>query len=103
VKRECLEELKVSACFLQESPLFLTVTDVYVNVQKHTDVSFWFVIQINDQVQIDFCQNEYYRMEWFEFDKIPFEKSEPHMRRFLHKLESFLKKDKGNPFLSCLP
>jgi len=63
VKRECLEELKVNAHFLQEDPLFLTVTDVHVNNQKHTDVSFWFVIQADDQTQIDFCRDEYYRME----------------------------------------
>ncbi len=86
VEREALEELGVHADFLLEEPLFITVTETVGNVIKHTDVSLWYVLNGDPNIKLHYDQEEFYQIRWFGLDEIPFEKSDPHLHRFIQKL-----------------
>jgi 8-oxo-dGTP pyrophosphatase MutT (NUDIX family) len=88
VKRECLEELDIAAKFAFAAPVFLTVTDVNCNNSTHTDVSLWYALHSDENLAINFCKTEYYAMQFFEFKSIPYPKTDPHMQRFLTKLNT---------------
>lgn len=83
--RECKEELGIAADFLCEAPLFLTVTKT-VGENVHTDVTLWYVFQGSVQTPYEFHQ-----IKWFSFDEIPYETSDPHMKRFILKLKEAIK------------
>lgn len=86
VRREAKEELGIDAEFFFDKPLFLTVTKTVGNIARHTDVSLWYLLKCNPQQSLDFDTNEFNQIRWFSIDAIPFEKSDPHMQRFLLKL-----------------
>ncbi|MBA2369928.1 MAG: NUDIX domain-containing protein [Candidatus Protochlamydia sp.] len=86
VKREAMEELGIEAEFLFEDPLFLTVTVTTGNVGKHTDVSLWYVLEGNANQLLNFDPEEFHQIRWFGIKDIPYEKSDPHMYRFIEKL-----------------
>lgn len=88
VTRECQEELDIQAVFLQEAPLFLTST--LTSDKNHTDVSLWYVLRKPESHNIHFDNREFNNICWFSFDDIPFEKSDPHMKRFVHKMRTLL-------------
>jgi 8-oxo-dGTP diphosphatase len=75
VRRECMEELQIQANFWCEDPIFLTSTVTVGYTGGHTDVSLWYVLK---------------GIQWFCFDEIPYESSDPHMRRFISKLRNIL-------------
>jgi 8-oxo-dGTP pyrophosphatase MutT (NUDIX family) len=90
VRRECQEELSIEAVFWQPNPLFLTATVTVGLTAGHTDVSLWYVLK-GDQVQeLVFDKNEFNEMQWFEFEEVAELKSDPHITRFIAKLESCL-------------
>lgn len=89
VSREAEEELGIKAKFLFEDPIFLTVTKTVGNVTKHTDVSLWYVLKEDPKVQLNYDAEEFNQIRWFERDQIPFEKSDPHLKRFLDKLSRY--------------
>jgi NADH pyrophosphatase NudC (nudix superfamily) len=39
---------------------------------------------------IEFDRGEFHGVRWFSFDEIPYERSDPHMRRFVAKMRSSL-------------
>ncbi|MCX7337996.1 MAG: NUDIX hydrolase [Alphaproteobacteria bacterium] len=88
VKRECAEELNCQADFWADQPIFITSTvTVPANLMgRHTDVSLWYVLKGNHQAHYNFDPGEFHKIQWFDFDKIPYEKSDPHMHRFIRKL-----------------
>jgi 8-oxo-dGTP pyrophosphatase MutT (NUDIX family) len=86
VKRETKEELGIDAKFICDEPIFLTVTKTTGNVAKHTDVSLWYLLEGDPQCNLDFDPNEFHRIQWFKIDDIPYEKSDPHMKRFIQKM-----------------
>lgn len=90
VIRECHEELGIDADFWQESPLFLTSTQTVGLTKGHTDISLWYVLQGNSQDTYSFDTEEFTTIKWFTFEDIPYERSDPHLRRFIHKLEAQL-------------
>ena len=83
VRREAKEELGIEAEFFSDKPLLLTVTKTVGNIAKHTDVSLWYLLKYDPHQSLDYDLNEFNQIRWFWIDEIPFEKSDPHMKRFL--------------------
>lgn len=86
VKREAREELGIEAEFLFEDPLFVTVTKTVGNVTPHTDVSLWYVLKGNRQDHLQFDVDEFHHIRWFPRPDIPFERADPHLKRFIDKV-----------------
>lgn len=86
VKREIKEELGIEAEFLAPLPIFCTVTQTVGFTAGHTDVSLWYTLKGNSTKSLDFDESEFSEVQWFSLDNIPFEKSDPHMERFIHKV-----------------
>ncbi|MBS0186307.1 MAG: NUDIX hydrolase [Proteobacteria bacterium] len=89
VRRECFEELMIEAQFWKEDPLFLTSTQTVGLTAGHTDVSLWYVLKGDSQQEYVFDRDEFYEIRWFDLKDIP-KASDPHMERFIKKLESFV-------------
>lgn len=87
VRREAKEELEIDAEFIFDNPLLLTVTKTVGNVSNHTDVSLWYLLKGDPNQPLDYDPNEFHQIRWFEIDEIPFEKSDPHMKRFVEKMK----------------
>ena len=102
VRREAKEELGIDAEFLFDKPLLLTVTETVGNVAKHTDVSLWYLLKGDPSQVLDYDPNEFHQIRWFRIDEIPFEKSDPQMKRFIKKmlgqskLNSYLANSRGS-------
>lgn len=90
VERECFEELNVTADFWSPHPLFLTQALTVCLTAGHTDVSLWYVLKGDSNKAYEFDQSEFNDIRWFRLDDIPYEKSDPHMGRFVGKLKLYL-------------
>jgi 8-oxo-dGTP diphosphatase len=90
VTRECLEELSIPADFWSTQPLFLTSTVTTGLMAGHTDVSLWYVLKGNHKSDYCFDKTEFNGIRWFDFDDIPYPRTDPHMHRFLKKLQGVL-------------
>jgi len=90
VQRECFEELKIKADFWADDPIFLTSILTVELTAGHTDVSLWYVLKGNHQTYYDFDSGEFHSIKWFNFDEVPQDKSDPHIERFIKKLQSLL-------------
>lgn len=95
VVREGREELGINPEFhpqFGDDPLFLTVTRTR-GQHSHTDVSFWFVLDGDQNMWIDADPREAHAVRWFALDD-PAEwahgRFEPHMARFRDKLQARL-------------
>jgi 8-oxo-dGTP pyrophosphatase MutT (NUDIX family) len=86
VKREIQEELGIEAEFLFEEPLFLTATKTAGDIARHTDVSLWYVVKGDCTKHLDFDDEEFYQVRWFHPNRIPYEQSDPHIKRFIDKM-----------------
>jgi 8-oxo-dGTP diphosphatase len=86
VRREAKEELGIEADFLFEEPVFLTVTNTVGNTPPHTDVSLWYVLKSNKNDQLAYDQVEFHQIGWFNRHEIPFERADPHLKRFIDKI-----------------
>lgn len=86
VRRECQEELGCPAEFWDSDPLFLTSTLTVGPTAGHIDVSFWYVIDGHQDDAYEFNRDEFEAIQWFDFNEIPYEASDPHMACFLKKL-----------------
>jgi 8-oxo-dGTP diphosphatase len=89
VVRELSEELGLTADFIQPNPLFITVTRT-LGHGHHTDVSLWYLLRGDSTRAIEFDRGEFHGVRWFGFEEISFERSDPHMRRFVKKLRASL-------------
>ena len=87
VIREAMEELSLESKFMQENPIFLTSTETVGLTSGHTDVSLWYVLQGSRKVEYSYDRSEFKSISWFHIDKLPYGKTDPEMRRFVHKLE----------------
>lgn len=90
VRRECFEELQIQADFWCEEPIFITSTVTVGLTAGHTDVSLWYVLRGNHQHKYAFDTDEFNGIKWFDFNEIPYDKSDPHMHRFIQKLKGTL-------------
>ena len=90
VKRECLEELGVLADFWTSKPIFITQAMTVGLTAGHTDVSLWYVIKGTEKHDYQYDKEEFSGIKWFGLDEIPYERSDPHMERFICKLKGCL-------------
>lgn len=95
VAREAQEELGLDAKFSAltgDQPLMITVTQT-VNGNIHTDVSLWYVLTGDSRVDLDFDRREMKGYKWFTFNEIlktNIDTLDPHMHRFVNKLQQML-------------
>ncbi len=87
VTRELREELGFSAGHDIGPPLMITCTDTVGLTAGHTDVSLWYVVHASQAQTINFDADEFNCVKWFAFAEIPFARSDPHMARFVKKME----------------
>ncbi|MDR7194572.1 NUDIX hydrolase [Luteimonas terrae] len=92
VRRELREELGLAPTRALAPPLMVTCTLTVGLAAGHTDVSLWYVVQADRTEPLRFDEQEFRDARWFRFDDVPFEKSDPHMRRFIAKLRANQKK-----------
>ncbi|XAH22134.1 NUDIX hydrolase [Xylophilus sp. GW821-FHT01B05] len=85
VLREFEEELGLATTQAVAAPLMLTCTTTVGLTAGHTDVSLWYVVQASRQQALVFDQDEFHAVRWFHCDALPFERSDPHLRRFAEK------------------
>ena len=85
-RREAQEELGVAADFLIDGPVFVTVTETVGLTAGHTDVSLWYLLAGDRSGALAFDQEEFNDARWFHPTEIPYERSDPEMRRFVSKL-----------------
>jgi ADP-ribose pyrophosphatase YjhB (NUDIX family) len=86
VTRELQEELGLAADHSIAAPLMLTCTDTVGLTAGHRDVSLWYVVKADRTRPLQFDAGEFNTVQWFQLDEVPFERSDPHMRRFVAKL-----------------
>jgi 8-oxo-dGTP diphosphatase len=89
VKREAQEELGINVDFLIDYPFFLTATKT-IGAFQHTDVSLWYLLHGKSKNHLNYDVQEFHRVGWFKIEEIPFANSDPHMQRFIDKLNKFL-------------
>ncbi len=90
VTRESMEELSIAAEFYSKEPLFITQTVTVGKTAGHTDVSLWYVIKGDSNIEYDYDREEFSNIKWFALDEVPYERSDPHIRRFISKFRDFL-------------
>lgn len=86
VMRELEEELGLAASHRIDAPLMVTVTTTVGLTAGHTDVSLWYVVKSDRTTKIKYDEEEFQSIRWFPVGEVPFERTDPHMRRFLSKL-----------------
>lgn len=85
--RECMEELFVRAEFWVQQPIFLTQTVTVGKTAGHIDVSLWYLIKGKAHQEYQYDPEEFSAIKWFGLDELPYEYSDPHMKRFISKLK----------------
>lgn len=90
VLREAQEELTIAADLVWPHPLFLTVTQTQGVSTKHIDVSLWYVLHGDVSANLIYDQGEFYGVRWFAFDQLPLTRTDPHLARFVAKLQQLL-------------
>lgn len=88
--REAQEELGLIADFIWPEPIFLTVTATKGLSAGHTDVSLWFVLRGDATAELTYEVAEFHAVAWFPFDQLPVDRCEPHLERFVTKLQTLL-------------
>jgi 8-oxo-dGTP diphosphatase len=88
VKREILEELGIKAHFMIENPIFLTITKTVGQTAGHTDISLWYILKGSSSASYAFNTKEFVQIRWFSPVEIPYNQSDPHMKRCMKKLSS---------------
>ncbi|MEP7157000.1 MAG: NUDIX hydrolase [Betaproteobacteria bacterium] len=86
VAREMKEELGVVPAQEVDAPIMITCTETVGLTAGHTDVSLWYVVHADSTQPLSFDVNEFNAVQWFHFDKVPFDRTDPHMMRFVIKL-----------------
>lgn len=86
VARELKEELDMELSHAIGAPLMVTVTTTVGISAGHTDVSLWYVVYADRTQAITHDDAEFASIRWFAFDDVPFERTDPHMGRFILKL-----------------
>ena len=88
VVRELQEELGVGVGPDRVgAPIMVTVTSTVGTTAGHIDVSLWYAVQVSRESRISFDAEEFHSVQWFSFDDVPLHRSDPHLGRFLAKLQ----------------
>lgn len=102
VEREAQEELRVNAEFLFPEPIFLTVTRTVGQTAGHIDVSLWYVVLGDCKQFLHYDREEFVQIRWFPVQSLPFERADPHLKRFTAKLLNLLGDSNPTAILSDL-
>ena len=86
--REAKEELSIDGVFLEDKPIFLTITETVGKTAGHTDVSIWYALRGDRSAELVFDESEFHSVRWFHKDDVPLDRTDKHMDRFLKKLYS---------------
>ncbi|MHC5770528.1 MAG: NUDIX domain-containing protein [Nostoc sp.] len=86
VLRELEEELGFNATHSIEAPLMVTCTKTVGLTAGHTDVSLWYIVRSSRTQKLKFDKNEFNSVRWFSFSQVPLDRSDPHLGRFIKKL-----------------
>ncbi|MBL1076922.1 NUDIX domain-containing protein [Nocardia sp. 2] len=91
-QREVREELGIEGSFdvVGERPLFLSVTAVPFP-QPHVDISLWHVIRGNRSHAYSLDPGEFDGGRWWPLDAAALPESDPHLPRFVRKLDHTLR------------
>ena len=87
VKRECREELGIDVKFLFDRPIFVTLAKTVGLTAGHTDVSLWYVLKGDSRAILNYDKTEFHGVSWFLSEEVPYDRSDPHMKRFMSKLK----------------
>lgn len=88
VVRELKEELGISMPIEAIGPpAMVTVSQTVGRTAGHTDVSLWYPVVTARDTPVDFDTEEFLAVRWFAFANVPLHRSEPHLSRFIAKLE----------------
>lgn len=90
VVREALEELSIEATFLFPQPLLITVTETVGITAGHVDISLWYVLCGDSTQAMHYDTDEFHQITWFPLEALPLACSDPHMARFVMKLQAVL-------------
>ena len=88
VKRELQEELGFFVGHDIAAPLMLTCTATVGLTSGHTDVSLWYLVTAARTQPISYDEKEFAGICWFRYSDVPLHRVDPHMARFLAKLNS---------------
>jgi 8-oxo-dGTP diphosphatase len=86
VLRELFEELGITPLHEIGPPLMITSTATVGLTAGHTDVSLWYVVPGDISQELRYDEQEFSGVRWFNFAELPYERADPHMRRFVQKL-----------------
>lgn len=86
VLRELKEELNLTPTQMVDAPLMVTCTTTVGLTAGHTDVSLWYVVHASRRQPVIFDEHEFHSLRWFRFEELPFEGTDPHMKRFVTKM-----------------
>ncbi|MBF6175304.1 NUDIX domain-containing protein [Nocardia blacklockiae] len=94
-RREAVEELGIEPEFtvVGERPLMLTVTTT-VGPYPHVDVSLWHVIRGDSTREYPLDPAEFAYGKWWDLDPYGLPATDPHLPRFLRKLDNCLQPDR---------
>ncbi|MFE3104080.1 NUDIX domain-containing protein [Nocardia tengchongensis] len=87
-RREASEELGITPAFdvVGEHPLFLTRTTTVGHVERHVDVSLWFVVRGDRTREYRLAPEEFDGSRWWDLDPGNLPPTDPHLPRFIRKL-----------------
>ena len=88
VVREMQEELGFEPAHEVQAPLMITCTTTVGLTAGHVDVSLWYVVHAQRGQKINFDETEFNAVTWFKFGQVPLHRSDPHLGRFIAKLNS---------------
>jgi 8-oxo-dGTP diphosphatase len=88
VVRELQEELNLEPLGPLGAPLMITCTTTVGLTAGHRDVSLWYVVEGSRKQPLNFDEQEFQAVQWFRFSEVPYQRSDPHLRRFIEKLRS---------------
>jgi 8-oxo-dGTP diphosphatase len=88
VVRELFEELGLVPGHEIAEPLMVTCTTTVGLAAGHVDVSLWYVVTAPRAQDIRLDPQEFAGVCWFRYSDVPFNRSDPHLARFLAKLVS---------------
>lgn len=90
VRREVAEELGITASFLSDDPLFITVTETTGTSAGHIDVSLWYALRGDSTAELRYDVGEFHTVRWFGLDELPLDRTDPHLARFVAKLSTLI-------------
>lgn len=67
------------------NPLFLSIDSQGRSLPDHVHVTLWYVMHTSSSCPVALNPDFFSNQSWFDFDKIPSPRTDPHLSRFLKK------------------